>query len=169
MRSVRVPGIFLLAILGGCGLAHHMYSVAWTATLERPPQWQCIQDALAPLPDVFRTDVSDRPGGYVVGVHLKLPSQSANEVREIKASIAAEMKRSGIRNYQDWPDIRIIIAPGKRGNFVMGYMGWPKADAPREAAAREIIQKLADACIPGLAGRVKENRDSEWNPYMFNI
>ena len=155
--------------LGGCGLTNHMYSVAWTATLDRPPDSRCIQDALAPLPDVFRTELNDRPGGYVVGIYLKLPGQSDEQVREIKARVEADMKRSRVRNYRDFADINIVVAPGQRGNFWMGYTGWPKADNPREIAAQEIIQKLADACIPGLSARVKENHDSEWVPYMFNI
>jgi hypothetical protein len=159
----------LLATLSGCGLTNHMYSVAWTATLDQPPDARCIESALTPLPDVFRADLKDRPGGYVVGVHLKPRRQSNDEVRESKARLEAQLKREGIRNYRDWPDITIVVAPTKRGNFSMGYMGWPKASDPREVAAQEIIQKLADACIPGLSARVKENRDSEWLPYMFNI
>jgi len=156
-------------VLDGCGLTHQMYSVAWTATLDRAPQSQCIQDALASLPDVFRTEVTNTPHGYSVGIYLKLPGQSDEQVREIKARTEAEMKRSGIRNYRDFADINIVVAPGKRGNFWMGYLGWPKPSDPREIAAQEIIRKLADACTPELSVRVKENHDSEWLPYMFNI
>ena len=119
--------------------------------------------------EYLRTELNDRPGGYVVGIYLKPQGQSDAETRERKARLEAQLKREGIRNYRDWPDITIVVAPTKRGNFWMGYTGWPKADNPREIAAQEIIQKLADACIPGLSARVKRNHDSEWLPYMFNI
>ena len=168
-RRAIPPCLATLVVLGGCGLTNQMHSVAWTAILDRPPESRCIQDALAPLPDVFRTELNDRPGGYVVGIHLKPRGQSDAETRERKAAIEAEMKRIGIRNYRDFADIRIVIAPNKRGNFVMGYLGWPATNDSREVAAREIIQMLAGTCIPDLSARVKENHDAEWLPYMFNI
>jgi hypothetical protein len=103
-----------------------------------------------------------------VGVYLKLPDQSDAEAREQRAKIEAEMKRSGIRNYRDWPDIYVIVSI--KSNFRMHYMGWPKAGDPREMAAREIIQKLSVVCdIPELAARVKEDHHSEPDPYLFNV
>jgi hypothetical protein len=79
------------------------------------------------------------------------------------------MKRSGVKNYRDFADIHISLVPGRSSNFIMGYMGWPKPGDPREIAAREIVQRLSDTCIPNLSARVKENHDSEWVPYLFNI
>jgi hypothetical protein len=158
-----------LVLLAGCGLTNQAHSVAWTATLDRVPEPACIQDRLASLPDIFRTELTRRPGGSVVNVCLKPVGESAEQVRENKTRIEAEMKRIGVKDYRDFADIHIVLAPGPRGNFVMGYMGWPQAGDPREVAARESVQRLSDSCIPGLSGRVKENHDAEWLPYLFNI
>jgi hypothetical protein len=160
----------LLAVLGGCGLTNQMYTVAWTANLNRPPDVRCIRDALATLPDVFRTDEQTLPQGHVVGVYLKPASLSVAETQARRDKIKAQLKAEGIRDDKEWPDISIRTGIGQPENFRMDYMGWPKAGEPRETAAQEIVQKLATACdIPELPTRVKENHLSEWLHYMFNI
>ena len=169
VRRPAWPALGAFVLLAGCGLTNQMHAVAWTANLDPVPEPACIRDRLATLPDIFRTEVTERPGGAVVGVYLKPAGQSDEQVRENKAWIEAEMKRSGVKNYRDFADIHIVLAPGRRGNFVMGYRGWPKPGDPREVAAREIVQRLSDTCIPDLSARVQENHDAEWVPYLFNI
>jgi hypothetical protein len=161
------PALAALVFLNGCGLAHQDHSVRWSATLDRRPDSRCVQDALGALPEIFRIDFKELADRYVLGVYLKPPGQSDAETRENKAKMEAEMKRSGVRNYRDWPDI-YVIAAGR--TFQMNYRGWPPAGDPREIAANEIIQKLAAVCgIPELSSRAKEDHRSEWMPYAFNI
>ena len=151
VRRPAWPALGALVLLAGCGLTNQMHSVAWTANLDPVPEPACIRDRLATLPDIFRTEVTERPGGTLFSVYLKLAGQSDEQVRENKARIEAEMKRSGVKNYRDFADIHISLVPGRTSNFIMGYIGWPKPGDSREIAAREIVQRLSDTCIPNLS------------------
>ncbi len=158
------------ATVAGCGIANQRYSVAWTAALDSEPDAGCIGNALASMPEIFRTEVRHSPRGYVVDVYLKSPGETGAEAKERNAKLAAMLKAQGIGNYREWPDIYVIVGTGKGETFRMSYLGWPKASDQREVAAHLIVAKLAGSCqIPELAARAREEHVSEWSPYMFNI